>query len=135
VIPDELPREMEDLVADLEDLPQDVALRKAYDVIATKFPGRRFTSYLLFWRLFVKNPYRIWGTYQQVPCTIMNWLVMVILVKSGHFTEDEFSFKWTLVWGTPHQYLRVHLGDHTVDLDPFCAAFGVPYGEHARGMT
>ncbi len=67
----------------------------------------------------------------------MNWLLKILLVGSGWFSEDDIRERWTLIWGiSPHQYLTVRLKEGRVlHVDVWGRTYGVPFGDYAHGFN
>jgi len=111
------------------------ALEKAFELITNRYKGYRFFTYLFFWKIFEINPNILWQQTGFMHCTQQNFLLRILLVKSGWFTEEDIKFGYSLVWYiSPHQYLKVNLNNHIVAVDPWNHRFGVPLGKYAAGF-
>lgn len=60
----------------------------------------------------------------------------MLLMKSGHFTDDDIETRWTLLWFvSPHQYLRVRLdNEQWANVDVWANVYGIPFGDYAHGF-
>jgi len=111
------------------------ALEKAFNLIVKRFKGYRFRTYLLFWKAFETNPNKLWQRKGFMHCTHQNFLLRVLLTKSGWFSEKEIQLGYSLVWYiSPHQYLKIKMNNKTIAADPWNSNFGVPLGYFASGF-
>ncbi len=116
---------------------QEECLRMTYTLLSRKYRGYRIKTYLRFWELGVTDTEQLWARSGFLHCTHMNRLLRVLLVDSGHFTDEEIITRWTLVWGlSPHQYsvISMQSGDK-VFVDIWGKAYGVPFGNYAHGFN
>ena len=69
-------------------------------------------------------------------CTQQNYVLRLLLVKSGKFKDSEIRIKWTLVaYISPHQYLQVKVGKgNWVNVDMWGSSKGVPFGDYSHGF-
>ena len=112
-------------------------LRNAYDTISNRYVGGRLETFTRLHDLFSESVQDIWNRTGFLHCTNQNYLLALILVKSGRFRAEDVQPKWTMIWYcSPHQYLRVRVGnDHWVDVDPWARHYGISFGEHAKGFN
>lgn len=111
------------------------ALETAYDIVTTRYGGKRFHTYLFFWKAFQKNPNRLWERNEFLHCTHMNYLLRLLLIESGWFKEREIKLGYALVWYVSiHQYLKVKVGEKWTAVDPWLDAFGGEIGEFRHGF-
>lgn len=114
---------------------QEEALERAFGVITTRYEGYRFHTYIFFWKAFQRNPNNIWDRTGFLHCTHLNYLLRILLVKSGWFTDHDIGIKLTNVYYySIHQCLTLKIGDSTIALDPWGHVFGVPLGQYWFGM-
>jgi hypothetical protein len=111
-------------------------LRQAYAVLAEKYQGHSLETYTRLFDLFRHDPDSLWRRRGFIHCTGMNYLMRILLVKSGWFAEEDILRRWTLVWYlSPHQYLRVRLAPGSfMDIDIWGKAYGIALGDHAHGF-
>ncbi len=77
----------------------------------------------------------LWNESGFMHCTNINYVLRTLLIKSGHFADDDIQIKWTIVWYiSPHQYLRIKTGDKYVNVDVWGYVYGIKYGEYAYGF-
>lgn len=111
------------------------ALKRAFKIIVDKFKGYRFSTYILFWKALETNPNKLWQRNGFMHCTQQNFLLRVLLVKSGWFLEKEIQLGYSLVWYiSPHQYLKIKINKDIITVDPWNHRFGVPLGYYASGF-
>jgi len=136
-IPDKVSEVMDAAIQDIS-RSQDkrAALIKTYDLVGSKYKGYRLVTYLMVFELVTNTLQNVWQRSGYLHCTVLNYLVRVLLVKSGHFKEEDIKQRWTLVYYfSPHQYLRVRLSEsEVVDVDLWGKRYGVPFGQHACGF-
>lgn len=115
---------------------QHEAVKTAYRIITAKYQGYRFRTYLLFWKEWEKDPNKLWLRSGFLHCTQMNYLLRVLLIRSGWFTEDDISLGYSLVFYISiHQYLVVRLKDgDRMAIDPWNASYGATLGQYASGF-
>jgi len=64
----------------------------------------------------------------------MNYLLRVLLIKSGWFTDDDIELKITLIWGVSiHQYVKIKINeDKFINVDIWGANNNIEFGDHAH---
>ena len=134
-LPKKLPADLETDILELKKLKtKELCLKRAYNVITKKYVGKRVQTYTRLHQLFIYDPKIIWKKKGFLHCTNQNYLIRILLVRSGKFSEKDIELKLTHIWGSPHQYLRINLGNKTMDIDCWAKTFGVPYGQHMYGL-
>jgi len=135
-LPKQIPTELHPTLALIRKAKSDkAAVRVAYDVVTRRFHGRRALTYLLGWRVLEKDVQQIWSRPGYLHCTTMNYLLRVLLIGSGRFSEKDIRERWTLVLGiSPHQYVQVHADSTWISIDPWSKGYGISFGEHASGF-
>ncbi len=103
-------------------------LRQTYEYITGRYYGRRVETILMFWYAFetvleYKPGY--------LPCTSLNYLIRIFLIKSGRFTEDDIKIKTVPLNLFIHQYLEVKVNGEWIFIDPWSAHLGIPFGKHS----
>ena len=132
-IPDELPVDMQRVIDDLHTLSsKEECLHLADKEVTDRFYGYTLATYLKLWQLWTADVHFLWGKSGGfIHCNAMNYLLRVLLVKSGHFAEEDIKCHWTLAWFiSPHQYLRVRIDDAWIEVDPWGRHHGIPIGKH-----
>lgn len=111
-------------------------LHKAYRLLTAKYHGNRLKTVTRFLELCPRSVDAVWARSGFLHCTNLNWLLRVLLVKSGHFTEEDIETCWTLLWYvSPHQYLRVKLDDgQQAKVDVWANVYGIGFGDYAHGF-
>jgi len=136
-IPDKLPLEMEKIVEELKRFEsKEECLKQAYGIMAGRYRGYRMRTYIRIHEAFCTDLEKLWRKTGFLHCHVMNYLLRVLLVKSGWFQDDEIELKYSLVWYiSPHQYLRVKVGDNKfINVDVWNAFYGKKFGDFARGF-
>lgn len=130
-IPEKIPQEWEEVIEDLKKTAhsQEEYLKNAYGYISTHYKGGRFKTVLRF-KLLFQDPFSHKDGYIQ--CNIQNYLLRVLLVKSGWFEEKDIQVKVTILNFFTHQYLQVKVGGEWIDVDPHESYKGVPLGKHSQ---
>ena len=110
--------------------------KKAFLYVVGNWGGPRYNMLFKFHRLFYRDISRIFKTKGYLHCTSMNYILRVLLVKSGLFSDSDISIRFTNTWFVcPHQYLEVKLDDGDVlYLDPWNYQFGISYGNVGSGF-
>ncbi|HBP01429.1 MAG: hypothetical protein UY41_C0009G0016 [Candidatus Moranbacteria bacterium GW2011_GWE1_49_15] len=100
-----------------------------------KYRGYRVKTYTRFFEIFKKDIGYFWGREGFLHCTNMNFIMRVLLVKSGFFAEEDLKLKWTQIWYvSPHQFLQVKVDGKWIDVDIWANVYGVGFGKHAKGF-
>lgn len=136
-IPKHLPHNMRTTVDVVRQTSsQRECLKKAYALLTQKYYGNRLQTVTHFAELFPRSLEEVWSRSGFLHCTNMNWLLRVLLVKSGHFSEEDVVTRWTLLWYvSPHQFLHITMHDgQKLYIDAWAKAYGIPFGEYAHGF-
>jgi len=113
------------------------AIEIASQMMRHRFKGLNFRTYFYWWRAWQINPNKLWSRTGFMHCHHQNFLLRLLLVKSGWFNNKDISFGYSAVWYvSPHQYLIVKLQNKTnLALDPWHISRGARPGEYAAGFT
>jgi len=132
-IPKKLPAGMEAVVARLKRTKsKDKCLHLAYDVLTKRFTGKKFYFLRKPLELLVTDLDLIWNKKKILNCTVANYLMRALLIRSGKFKDKEIKSRWTLIWGiSVHQYLKINVDGRTVNVDLWGASEGLPLGRYA----
>lgn len=136
-IPQKLPPILQKEVDQIAHVPtQELAAQAAFDFVTSRWGGNRLGLIRYFPRLFQTNIFKIISTSGYMHCTTMNFLVRILLVKSGRFTDTNVHLKLTHTWyAVPHQYLTLHFDSgRELVLDPWNFQFGIRYGSFGKGF-
>lgn len=128
---------MEKIVEELKQATgKEECLRRAYEIMIKRYRGFRFRTYIQIHKAFHSDLERLWNKKGFMHCHVMNFLLRVLLIKSGWFSEDDIELKYSLVWYiSPHQYLRVRVGENKfINVDVWNAFYGKKFGDYARGF-
>lgn len=107
-------------------------LKRAFSVVTSFYRGGRLET-LIHVRSAFENP--LTHKHGYMACTGQNFVLRVLLVKSGRFSEADVTPHTTMVNFFIHQYLRVLVGGKWIEVDPWGASLGVPFGERAGFFT
>lgn len=135
-LPDKLPKELAEVVSEVKKTKSKrEALKKAYSIVTSRYKGDVVPTYTKFHRLFGWDAKSIWKEHGYLHCNKQNYILRLLLVKSGWFKESDLKQKKIMLCGlSPHQYLQVRVDGAWVDVDCWAAVFGVPIGKHATCM-
>jgi len=136
-IPKTIPEDMEKAVEQLKKTKsKEECLEKAYKIVSSKHRGCRIYTFSHFFSLFRLSPKWLWNKKKCMHCTSLDYLLMILLLKSGKFKKEDFNTKWTLVWYfSPHQYLQVKIGNKKINtVDLWSKAYGIAFNDYAHGF-
>lgn len=135
-IPFQLPQAMEEVIGFLqESSDKEDCLRRAYGVMTVKYQGNRIKTLTKLLEIFRGDVGYFWNKNGFLHCTNINFLMRVVLVRSGFFSDDEIELKWTQIrFLSPHQYLKVKVSDKYVNVDVWGYVYGVGFGDFAHGF-
>ncbi|MCC2631064.1 MAG: hypothetical protein K0S38_873 [Candidatus Paceibacter sp.] len=123
-IPEDLKRKIQELNAQaIDDLD---FLKKSYEYVTNLYTGSRIKTITKFWYAF-ENP--IGHKPGFMPCTGQNYLLRLMLVKSGRFQDNDIQIKTIPLNLFIHQYLRVKVEKDFIDVDPWSHFLNVPMGK------
>lgn len=130
-IPKSLPKDMQDAVNEIKgSQSKKDCLRKAYDVLSEKYAGCHICT--RFFDLFVTDLDKLWNKDGAAHCTTLDYLLRVLLVKSGFFKDENIELKLILIYIFPHQYLKIKLSeDKFINVDPWGAKHKIKFGDYA----
>jgi hypothetical protein len=110
-------------------------LDAAYGLLTQKYRGYRIKTVTRLPELFDVDIDHMWTKEGFLHCTNLNYLLKILLLGSGQFIEDDVTFVWTLIYfWSPHEYVHVQLEDEWMDVDIWGKAYGIAFGDHARGL-
>ncbi len=136
-LPSELPLDLIEAVEEVRSTNnKKQALEKAYVILTAKYRGYKFMTYLKLWLLWEVDLNKIWRRSGFLHCTSMNYLLRILLVKSGWFTEDDIHLAYSLIWYISiHQYLKVRLAERKwINVDIWYHYYGKGLGEYGHGF-
>ena len=136
-IPEKLPEGMMKMVEELKACRnQDECLQKGYDISTSKYRGYKFKTYTKLWRVFETDLEKLWARSGFLHCHLMNYLLRILLVKSGWFRDEDLTLQITFIWYVSiHQHLLVHMRDgRQIHVDIWYAHYGKKFGDYAHGF-
>jgi hypothetical protein len=137
-IPDKLPKDMENVIRRLKKCrTKKDCVRKAYDAMVERFEGRKWHTWLKFKEIFIWDPNITWPRGGFIHCTNMNYLLRVLLIKSGKFTEKDIKWRIAWVYGFHlHQYSKIRVAKKKhIKVDVWGYFFNVPFGKYAYNFN
>jgi hypothetical protein len=137
-IPKRLPEGMIDALKILKDSKDKLdCLKHAFEIISGRYRGGRLKTYFALPALYETDIEKLWNTKGFLHCTHQNYLLRLLLVKSGFFKDDDVILEKTLTYHfSPHQYLRVRIYDSIwICVDPWASHFGIRTGDYAHGFN
>ena len=135
-IPEKLPKEMDFIVKRLKKAKnKEECLKKAYDILSKKYRGYKWRTYTRIHELFMRDVNKIWAKKVFLHCTNINYLLRILLIKSGFFKEGDIKLKWTTLYLlSPHQYVIVRINKKKyINIDIWAKPYGIKLGDHAHG--
>ncbi len=118
------------------------ALEISFEIITSRYQGKRFHTYIFLWKAFQRDPNHLWKRTEFLHCTHLNYLLRILLIKSEWFREKDVRIAYSAIWYlSVHQYLQVSLPGSdeniqhkTLAVDPWLHAFGGQLGEFGHGF-
>ncbi len=101
-------------------------LKKSYEFVTQTYKGSRVKTITNFWKAF-QNPLDLKPGF--MPCNGQNYLLRLMLVKSGRVTEKKIQIRTVPLNLFIHQYLRIDVDGQWIEVDPWSAFLGVPLGK------
>lgn len=136
-IPEKLPLGMQRAVDKIKKIQsQSRCLIKAYEIMIKRYRGRHFMVYTRPIPIFSFDIEKLWNRAGLMHCHNMNYLMRILLVKSGFFKNEDIENHWTIIkYISLHQYLRVRLdNDKHIDVDIWGASHGVKFGNYLHWL-
>ena len=136
-IPDKLPKELEELVPRLkQSKTKKECLQTAYRLLSEKYQGYfGIYTYLNILETFVSDINKLCDGRKFLHCHNLNYLLRILLIKSGFFSEEDIKLGWSMVWYiSPHQYLKIDVGEEVINVDLWGSAYGRAFGDYGHGF-
>jgi hypothetical protein len=106
-------------------------VRAAYDLLRRKYHGSHALTFLRPDVVFSRNLGKMWARSGYLSCNQVNWILFIMLIRSGSFSENDVRFKCAF---TPrlmiHQYAEVRLKGKWTPVDVWGSRYGRKFGEH-----
>ena len=137
-IPSNLPTDMELLAKRLSNsIDRKDCLEKIYNLLGNKYRGYRIKTLIHSFDFFTDDLDSVWSKTGFLHCMTLNYLMRVLLIKSGFFTKEDVEQRWTTIWlFSPHQYLQVKIDkNEIINVDLWGKTYGVPLGNYAHGFN
>ena len=130
LLPSAIPPELEQRIRQLdrESTHNLDFLKKAYGFVTQTYTGSRIKTITNFWKAF-RDPLHLKPGF--MPCNGQNYLLRLMLIKSRRFNEEDIQVKVVPLNLFIHQYLRVNIDGHWIDVDPWSAFLGLPFGRRS----
>ena len=111
-------------------------LEATYELLTKKYRGYRIRTLTRLFDLFEDDITKLWSKNGFLHCTNMNYLMKIMLLGSGKFSEDDINFKWTTInFYSPHEYLQIRLDNSRwINIDMWGKAYGIKFGDYAHGF-
>jgi len=134
-IPSKVPSDLQRVIDRVKSKSKMEILKGAYDAVTTKFTSSNWKTYARLPKVFQKDVNKLWSR-EVLHCTHQNFLIRLILIKTGKFKESDIKLKRGLTYLlSPHQWLSVKVGNKWVDVDAYGRSYGVPFGKSAHGFN
>jgi len=106
--------------------------RASYYLLRGKYHGSHALTFLRPDVVFSRNLGKMWARSGYLSCNQVNWILYIMLVRSGFFSESDVRFRYTSVFGLSiHQYIQLRIEGDWVSVDVWAAKFNQNFGEHA----
>jgi len=90
-----------------------------------------FVKFIDLWKTDVDF---LWNLKGHMHCQSLNYLIRILLIKSGKFKDSDITFKLTNTYYlTIHQYMIVEVGKKNIFVDPWYYRYGLEFGDHGHG--
>lgn len=131
-IPEVIPEDLEKEISKFSKLPKDKALEEIFNFVVKKFDVYQIQP-LYFWEFFRDDINWLWKR-KYLNCIHLNFMLRIILVKSG-FNDDDIKLRITQTrYIYLHQYLQLNLDNKLINLDPWFAHYGMEMGDYGHGF-
>ena len=127
-LPKKIPTEMKIVIKKLkQSKDRRQCLKQAYNILTKRFKGYHFGTYVHIEEAYDYDLKRMWHS-KYLHCTKLNYLLRLLLVKSGFFKEKDIQQVLTVNYGfSPHQYLKID----DIDVDVWGKTRKISFGKHA----
>ncbi|MCK5449361.1 hypothetical protein KAI32_00690 [Candidatus Pacearchaeota archaeon] len=117
-IPDVIPKQLDIKIKEFsKSRDKEEFLHKSFLYIVSNWGGSRINTILKFFRGYQTNLNKIIKMKGYMPCVTMNYLLRVMVVKSGFFEDKDIKIKLTNSWFiVPHQYLEIKISNKKIFL-------------------
>jgi len=136
-IPNTIPKEMESIIQKYsQSKNKEIFLRKSYEYLTKKYNIKRLYVIIKFPELFKQRVESLWNRKGYIHCISLNYLLRIMLIRSGLFSEHDIELKISNTWFIAlHQYLRVKINQKKyVNVDPWTHTFGIEFGDYGHGF-
>ncbi len=133
-IPKTLPLGLLNVIRNLKskNRSQERFAQAAYAFLAKKYFGSHILTVVRLDLVLSRNLVHMWARSGYLPCNQQNWLLYIMLVRSGLFVPEDVHFRITITKvGFIHQYMQVMLNKNWVSVDTWGSKYGVPFGKHS----
>ncbi len=103
-------------------------VKLAYEYITGRFYVSRLLSLLRVYYAW-RDPFSF--EVGHVQCTILNYLLRMMLVRSGRFKEEDIRVETVPFNMWVHQYLELNVNNELIYVDPGGKSLGRKFGERA----
>lgn len=136
-IPNKLPEDMQRVVNILKrSRSKEACIRKAYDILTRKYKGYRIQTYTKLPQAFDRDVNVLWRRRGFIHCHNFNYLMRILLIKSGKFTTRDIRIRLAMIWYVSiHQYLRIRINKRKfINVDLWGRNHGIKLGGYAHGF-
>ena len=118
-IPEELPQEVKNTIENLKSHSHNAMqyLKAAYDFRNSRWHTDFTKTITKFPLSFRKSFDEFWQTNGFMHCNTMNYILYVLLIKSGYFNKEDVRFRYTIQNLFIHQYIQVKIKDKWINID------------------
>lgn len=133
-IPERLMSQVDKFSAETES--DEEFIKKCFFLVVDRQAGMRGGLVTRFSRLFWNDLEHLCDFRGYLHCTTVNYLLRILLLKSGRIPSERVRQKLTTTWFIfPHQYLRIKISDtEYLNVDVWSYRFGIDFGDFAHGF-
>ena len=137
-LPKKIPPHLEKIIKQLKkSKTKEQCLKKAYDILTKNYKGFKFNLFKRLSDLFVQDIANLSKRKGEHFCQHLDYIMRIVLVKSGFFKDEDIEQKITLFWYfSLHQYLRIKINKNKyINIDIWSKRYGIRFGDYAHGFN
>jgi len=133
-IPGKIPKGMLRFIDKNKHLDKRKFLEKAFLLVAKRYKPARHMTFFKILDLWITDVDRLWHLKGHMHCQQLNYLIRILLVRSGKFRDSDIKFYLTNTYYlTLHQYMSVNVRGKKIFVDPWYYRYGLDFGDHGHG--
>ena len=135
-IPDKLPDELNKEIEILKKLKtKEEVLKHAFNFLTSKYKSKHFIAIFYPKEIFTRDIFKIWVKKKYMICTHSNFVLRILLIKSGKFKEKDIIQKiGSIFYISTHQYFKINIGKKWLNVDVWGKGQGIRLGDYGSGF-